>query len=74
MVESHFFRPVGRYQILGGHTINETLNIAWHNHQSTTNGCKYWVGTCPCTPLVPTGLKKFDQLFTRDQLIAFCGH
>ena len=38
-------RVVGRYQILGG-----------HNLYFTTNGSKYWVGRCPRTPLVPTGL------------------
>ena len=28
-----------------------------HNPFFTTNSYKYWVGTCPSAPLVPTGLK-----------------
>ena len=49
-------RPVGRYQILGGHALNRTQILDGHNFYFTNNGSKYWVGTCPRAPLVPTGL------------------
>ena len=50
------YRPVGRYQILGGHTLNGAQILGGHNHYFTTKCSKYWVGTCPCAPLAPTGL------------------
>ena len=49
-------RPVGRSQILGGHTLNGAKILGGHNHYFTTNCSKYWVGTCPCAPLVTMAL------------------
>ena len=49
-------RPVGRYQILGGHALNRTQILGGYNLYFTSNGSKYWVGTCLRAPLVPTGL------------------
>ena len=49
-------RPVRGYQILGGHTLNGAQILGGHNHYVTIICSKYWVGTCPCAPLVPTGL------------------
>ena len=72
-------RPVGRYQILGGHALNGAQILGGHNHYFTTKCSKYWVGTCPCAPLVPTGLlldisedKKYQKIrnifFQRNQM------
>ena len=62
------FRPVGRYQILGGHTHSGTQILGGNNHYFSTNCFKYWVGTCPCAPLAPTGLHLNDWFL----FIYFC--
>ena len=51
-----YSRPVGRYQILGGHTVNGNQILGGHNLYFTINCTRYWVGTCPCAPLALTGL------------------
>ena len=42
----------GMNQILGGHTPNGTQKLGGHNYHFTSNCYEYWVGTCPCAPLI----------------------
>ena len=51
-------RAVGRFQILGGHTLSRVqINMTMKLVGTSTKSSKYWVGKCPCARPVPTALK-----------------
>ena len=47
---------VGRFQILGGHTLSMVQIMTMKLVGTYTKSSKYWVGKCPCAHLVPTAL------------------
>ena len=49
-------RAVGRFQILGGHTLSRVQIMTMKLVGTSTKSSKYWVGKCPCAHPVPTAL------------------
>ena len=54
-------RAVGRFQILGGHTLSRVQIMTMKLVGTSNKSSKYWVGKCPCAHPVPTALHRVSQ-------------